>query len=129
MRPQTVFFSQLTYVLGMSTIKFSALLYYRRLFPTEGFKKVVWIVFVYQMAWMITFLVLFIFKCVPVERFWDRSIPGRCINLSVMYFMNGLTNLFSDVVILAMPLPIIWKLNTRLAHKFLLSAIFALGGL
>ncbi|BCS23566.1 putative integral membrane protein (Pth11) [Aspergillus puulaauensis] len=65
--------------------------------------------------------------CRPVARQWDPSIPGTCIDTVASYYALAATSLAFDVVIIALPLPILAKLKLRLRQKVLLGVLFGLG--
>lgn len=81
-----------------------------------------------SVAWFISCFLTSVFGCHPVQAFWDRS-RGKCID-EVKFFMgNGIANLMLDVLVLALPVTMVWRLRMELRQKLALSGIFALGGL
>lgn len=70
-----------------------------------------------------------IFSCKPVSGFWDRGIRPACINTKAFLIGNAVPNIVTDIVILGLPMPEIWRLNTQKHQKMALSVIFLLGGL
>jgi len=75
----------------------------------------------------VTILVIGI-QCQPLARYWDPDIPGTCI--SRIAFIEGIQafNIFLDISILIMPLPIMWRLHRPWQDKLALSGVFLLGG-
>lgn len=72
------------------------------------------------------------FQCLPVAYFWNKTIPGgRCLPnaLITIGLTNGVLSFAGDLFILAMPIPMIWKLKMNNRRKLALSGMFALGGL
>ena len=66
--------------------------------------------------------------CRPLAYFWNPLIRGgSCIDIMKSWFAVGLTNVLIDVLILALPLPVLWSLKMSTRRKFELSAIFSLG--
>lgn len=59
----------------------------------------------------ITFTLLSIFMCTPIERGWDKSVPGTCIDGTVFLFSNTAFNMAADVVVFIMPIPALWSLH------------------
>jgi hypothetical protein len=71
-----------------------------------------------------------IFQCWPIQYTWDKNIiGGSCFNQQAFYRYVSLPNIVTDFVILIMPMPLVWKLQTRLTHKLALTGVFLLGGL
>lgn len=61
--------------------------------------------------WISVFLEIFIL-CTPVEFNWDKSIPGgHCDGDNITYLVAGITNLTIDVFIVALPMPMLFRLR------------------
>lgn len=58
---------------------------------------------------------------------WDTSLKGHCIQTQPFYFALGGTSIALDFIIIALPLPVLWKLQLRTKQKVFLAALFALG--
>ncbi|KAL9109957.1 MAG: hypothetical protein Q9227_005480 [Pyrenula ochraceoflavens] len=68
------------------------------------------------------------FLCRPFAFNWDQTIPGgSCGNQVLSYQITGVLNLLTDVVVLLLPMPYIWKLQLRLSRKIALTATFSVG--
>lgn len=66
----------------------------------------------------------------------SRATRLGCITSRLMYQPTGflplrvsILQIFTDFMILVMPLPYVWKLDTHLTHKLALTGVFLLGGL
>lgn len=71
---------------------------------------------------------LTIFECIPIAAFWDRAIQNaKCMDLARVTLASGVLNLLTDVLILCLPIPMVWGLNTTKAQKVTLTGIFLLG--
>ena len=70
-------------------------------------------------------------QCIPVAALWDPlSYPGyTCDNYASALFYLAIVNVCTDIIILALPLPILWKLQVTPTRKRQLLSIFLLGGL
>lgn len=78
---------------------------------------------------MFTTVFALIFQCVPIEYNWDRTIQGgNCINISQFLLVTSILNVLTDVSILVLPLPLVWKLNVTHRQRGALTVLFALGG-
>jgi hypothetical protein len=62
-----------------------------------------------------------------IAKQWDSSLEGHCINTLPFYFSLAGTSIGLDLVIIALPLPVLWRLQLRPKQKFLLFCLFALG--
>lgn len=85
----------------------------------------------FALAWWIGTFFLIIFQCHPVEAFWDvlAVLAGQCIPTGVLIFGFELSNVFVDLLIIALPLNEIRKLQMPLQRKLALTSVFGLGGL
>ncbi|KAF2772617.1 hypothetical protein EJ03DRAFT_348572 [Teratosphaeria nubilosa] len=119
---------QMTYFMTSLLTKTSILLLYNRLFGVYGrFKLAICIVEGLVVAYFIVCVCLAIAGCNPVSFFWNKHQPGRCMNEVEFFRWNGVSNLILDILILALPLPMVWNLQLRLKQKLALSCIFAVG--
>ncbi|RDK38987.1 integral membrane protein [Aspergillus phoenicis ATCC 13157] len=75
----------------------------------------------------VIFTFLLTLACNPVAKQWDASLPGTCIDTVASYYALAGTSLGFDLVIIALPLPVLWSLQLRQAQKIALMALFALG--
>ncbi|QUC22484.1 uncharacterized protein UV8b_06725 [Ustilaginoidea virens] len=119
--------AEILYAWNLGWTKISLLLMYYRIFRHAYFKKMAWVVGIFVWAWVICITFLFIFICVPVQKLWYPQIPGRCINQVGTWISNALSTILTDLIILLLPLPQIWKLQLRKTEKMGLTLAFSLG--
>ncbi|KAH7189533.1 uncharacterized protein B0J16DRAFT_303385 [Fusarium flagelliforme] len=119
--------AEVLYAWNLGWTKLSLLLMYYRIFRVPYFKKMAWIVGSFVFAWVITITFLFIFICVPVAKLWYPDLPGYCINQVGTWIANAASTIFTDIVILCLPIPPIWKLQLGRPEKLGLTAAFAIG--
>ncbi|RDW56811.1 hypothetical protein BP5796_12878 [Coleophoma crateriformis] len=67
-------------------------------------------------------------ECTPLPRAWDKSIPGTCISITKNWYANAGFSIATDLVILVLPMPILYKSNIPSNQKAALMFVFALGG-
>jgi hypothetical protein len=80
-------------------------------------------------AWWIAVVLVSLFSCDPINGFWDHNITSKCINTMHFFIGNEVPNIFTDIVILILPIRMIWRLNMSKDQKISLSFIFLLGSL
>jgi hypothetical protein len=81
------------------------------------------------LAWWFSFSMAIVLTCVPVHGFWDRSIEAKCINKhTISYSMTG-AELLTNIAMLILPIPWLWKLHLPRSKKFALFGIFLMGSL
>lgn len=66
-------------------------------------------------------------QCFPVQRAWDASIKGTCLDLVSFSYFTNITNLLTDIWVFVLPLPIIFRLHVTRQRKFELAGVFAIG--
>ncbi|CAD0112956.1 unnamed protein product [Aureobasidium uvarum] len=93
------------YSSSMLSIKIAIMLLYRRLFPIQNFIWRWWAVFLFAVGYSVAGILTEIFD----------------------YIANAVCNSVSDLLILALPIPIVWDLQLTRRKKITLSLVFAMG--
>ena len=120
--------SECVYDVSITFIRLSVVLFYYRIFGRDRWFKIhLLITSAILIAWFIAFTVLAVFQCVPGARQWDYSIPGHCYRLYGTFVGVTIPNIFVDVLLLVLPLPMFWKLQIKLKKKTALIVNFVLG--
>ncbi|KAI1805118.1 hypothetical protein F4811DRAFT_561393 [Daldinia bambusicola] len=110
-------------------IKFSILMQYIQIFmPVKKPRALYWatrILIVANFLYYSTGRFLEIFSCRPLAKAWDPLIrEGHCIDIKALVNASASINTASNVLILALPQLIIWRLNLSRKEKAGISAIF-----
>ncbi|KAL8687901.1 MAG: hypothetical protein Q9224_005020 [Gallowayella concinna] len=105
-----------------------------RIFPIVQFRRLLTLGLVFVVSLTVACVVVTIFQCIPVHKFWETlggklapQLGGQCINVRHYFIISGSINTFTDFVLLAMPIPILWRLRTGKPQKLLLTGIFTVG--
>lgn len=127
---QYFWLSVIFYNFGLGLTKISIVMQYLRIFATTKAMRIA-ILATLAFISLYTFeaVIVSIFSCDPVDLFWHHSKAGTCVNFKAVWFSNAAVNIFSDVLIISLPMPIIQGLNIPRKQKFALMGIFALGTL
>ncbi|CAD6590449.1 MAG: hypothetical protein ASARMPREDX12_004371 [Alectoria sarmentosa] len=124
-----LFAYEILYGSAIASIKLSVLSLYRRIFSVARFKLAANIVTAMVVAWVIALVLTAIFTCNPVNGFWDKTTTkSKCLDTEHFFIGNAVANMGTDLIILALPLQKIWRLNMQRNQKIALSFIFLLGG-
>ncbi|KAI9374214.1 hypothetical protein BJX61DRAFT_551718 [Aspergillus egyptiacus] len=119
---------QLIYPIAVGLVKFSILAQYYRIFEVRKFRVQVIVVAVFVLVYTIVCIFVNAFECRSKPwRAWDPAFPEGCNSLPATYFSTAAITIFTDLVILAMPLPQLIKLNLHVRRKYALIAIFSTG--
>ncbi|KAL3429573.1 hypothetical protein BDV09DRAFT_190025 [Aspergillus tetrazonus] len=110
--------------------KLSILLFYLRIFQTRTFRILSYTTGFLVLGHGIGVFFASIFQCSPVQYTWNKEIPGgSCFNQQAFYRYVSPPNIFTDLIILVMPMPVVWRLQTRITQKLAITGVFLLGGL
>jgi len=86
-----------------------------------------WIFIAIVTAYLIAQTGTSIFQCTPVERAWDKSIPGSCINNTASWFANSIFSTLTDFIILMLPMRLVYQLQIPRPQKIALALVFCIG--
>lgn len=117
------------YNASLACTKFSILFQYLRIFPAKAFRISCWIVMAIVALYSSWAIVSGFVNCVPVAKFWDRTIAGNCLSFEALWFFNASMNIATDLALLIMPMPLLSQLQLPRMQKLALVAVFAIGGL
>ena len=97
----------------------------------QFWKYVIYVVSSIIVAYTLAIFFSLIFACHPVGRNWD-PIPQSwkmdyCIDRMGVYLATALTNTTSDMILILIPIPIIWRLHVPVRQKLGIAAIFGVG--
>ncbi len=117
------------YCIGTASFKFSALLLFHRIFGSvPRFTALLWSLAVLIIANNVAEIFLSVFQCTPVNKAWDPTVPGSCVDIILAACIPGAINVLSDFITVLLPMPLVWGLQMPLNRKIQLVAIFLLSG-
>ncbi|KAI4095109.1 MAG: hypothetical protein LQ344_001760 [Seirophora lacunosa] len=110
--------------------KLSILAMYLRVFPV----KKVYRYATYTLMFIVTAngiagIFASLLSCQPLATRWDPALGGECINVTYYWRYISLANIVSDLAMLILPLPVVWKLHVSLPQKLSLTVLFLTGSL
>ncbi|KAH4107913.1 hypothetical protein HBI80_129120 [Parastagonospora nodorum] len=124
-----LFFSIIAYHVALTLTKFSILLQYRRIFTLKGSRKPIYIVMGICAATGTTAVLTAVFTCVPVNAYWNMGLKpfAKCVNQDAMYHANAALNITTDLLVAALPVRQLWRLQIAMRQKIALLIILTLG--
>ena len=128
---QAVLTTELLYTPASTTIKFSIILLYRRLFPSKRFRIVLWSITGFLIIFALAQMLSVVIQCTPVAALWNpmAHAGARCVNYTPALILFAVVNALTDITILSLPMPILWRLHASKTRRRQLVGIFGLGGL
>ncbi|KAI4224926.1 MAG: hypothetical protein L6R40_008403, partial [Gallowayella cf. fulva] len=122
------YLSQSFYKATLNLTKISILHLYLRIFTNIlWFRRLTLAIAAYIALYALATILATIFQCAPVKRAWDREVEGKCIDLTRFWYANAVHNVVSDVLVLALPVPVIRRLQMPGGVKGGLYGVFSLG--
>jgi hypothetical protein len=86
--------------------------------------------FALTVAWVAFMFYQNLRQCSPIEAFWSTDADysdAHCIIDVWFTFHNYVFDLVNEVVIFLLPIPMVYRLQTSMRHKFGLFCVFAIG--
>ncbi|EMD96498.1 hypothetical protein COCC4DRAFT_150086 [Bipolaris maydis ATCC 48331] len=110
-------------------VKHSLLCFYSEL--TFEHSHYIFIYVMHVLAFMFGFscVIIGIFQCLPVQKFWNNEIEGFCIDTNSYNYYNSIFMLLNDIVLYIMPVIFTWNVHLHRSHRIAVNCLFALGGL
>jgi len=118
------------FAVSNTSVKFSAIFLYRRIFPTKVFQQISLGVLAVCGLWLVVVTINWPLICRPLDLFRssDPSSPeGTCYHVNAYFMGIELSNILLDHVVLALPLPMVWKLQMPKRQKILVCGMFMFG--
>jgi rhodopsin domain-containing protein len=108
--------------------KMTLLLLYRRLAPQQWYQISVYVVGFIVVGSSTAIMFATIFPCRPVRAAWDLAYAEPdCINRPAVYQATAVLGAVTDVLVLAIPIPIVVTLQIPRRQKLGLIAVFGIG--
>lgn len=79
-------------------------------------------------AWSMAMIIQCFFLCQPLAGFWDKTLSGvKCLPDLPTWLGGAIGNILTDLLVFALPIPMLSKLNLPVAQKAMLLGVFSLG--
>ncbi|PIG85669.1 hypothetical protein AARAC_007123 [Aspergillus arachidicola] len=118
------------YVTSLWLIKAGMVCFYKRLADRTHYQRIYNVVLTLLAATWLTIFLNIIFKCFPVDRIWDMDNPDRACShkqTRINYWITILFNIFSDVIIICLPISQVLRIRMPFKQKLGVMSIFLLG--
>ena len=123
------------YCLATAFPKLSLCALYLRIFVHRRIRIITWVVVAFLVANCIAFTIASILICVPPSYYWKTYVfkpedpKKQCINTNALSLAYNPPNIVSDVVMLALPVRTLWKMNVSKAKKAGFLGVFSTGSI
>ncbi|KAH7081547.1 hypothetical protein BKA63DRAFT_530547 [Paraphoma chrysanthemicola] len=107
--------------------KISVLLMYLAIFPMPSMLLWCQWVALFITLWCVANIFVGIFICRPIRRNWDFTVQGSCGSQRDWYFSMGVINILTDVVLIGLPMPYLYKIRLPTPKKILAMGLLSIG--
>ncbi|KIL86296.1 hypothetical protein FAVG1_10694 [Fusarium avenaceum] len=123
--------NEFSYLLSLSLIKASILLFFLRIFQDTKFRKAAWWTLGYIAFSTALFTVLASITRVPFSLFWEgwknKSTQGVVLDTNVLWMTHAVLNLLLDIWMLLLPATQTYRLGLVYKKKIGIIAMFSVG--
>ncbi|GKU00284.1 integral membrane protein [Fusarium langsethiae] len=125
---QLSFVVPILYAVCTAFSKMALALFYRKLSPQRWWRWSVYGVLFLVAGYNLAIMLVILFGCVPFEKSWDHTmLEGTCVNRPAVYICTAGLGIFSDLILLVMPLPMVLRSQIPRRQKAGLIVLFAIG--
>ncbi|XDG02149.1 hypothetical protein ABKA04_001764 [Annulohypoxylon sp. FPYF3050] len=128
----TIWISPPLWGLSSSLIKMSILTSYLRIWSDRPFKHLCHILLFLLTLFGLSLFLGGVFACVPIPLSWEPPSPtsrssSQCIDLPQFMFVTSILNTALDLIIFAIPVPLVRRLQIAARQKVALTGVFTIG--
>ncbi|KAI7156395.1 hypothetical protein KC349_g6311 [Hortaea werneckii] len=123
------FFGSIFWPLTLTLFKTAIILMNKRIFIQKWFQHLCWCALVVNGCWGLGNILGTIFQCLPIPSMWGQVPAERCFNMTGLWISIVTWDVSTDVFVLGMAIPMVWRLNLKLRDKIMLTGVFMLGAL
>ncbi|KAF0324228.1 hypothetical protein GQ607_008658 [Colletotrichum asianum] len=117
---------------GMMFLKLSIALNLLRLSTQRWYQWSLWAIMGLTVVYCIGGMFPFLLNCKPMSGYWDKTLQPKPVCMALPLFiklgvLNTALNIFTDVVLATLPVPVIWNLQMKLRLRLYVIGILSLG--
>ncbi|KAL5628618.1 hypothetical protein BROUX41_002009 [Berkeleyomyces rouxiae] len=124
---QLILVSEVMYMCALAATKISIMVLYFRIFPSQKLRRLVWATSIFTILFTVASVLATIFQCQPAKAAWDFLVEGKCYTFVNFLYANAAVSLATDILVLAMPLPLLWRLTLPVRQRLAICSLFMLG--
>jgi hypothetical protein len=110
-------------------LKYSIICLYLRIFPNVWLMRCCYLFMAFQAAFTLPLLGLAAFQCIPVSAIWDlqQRPNAKCVDWIAVLRLTVSYEVIAEIIVFALPIPIVLKLQMKTWKKIQLITFFSLG--
>lgn len=121
----------MTWIICTYFVKLSNILLLARLFDAatfSRFRRYLHIIHAFLFLWTTAMLFSVVFRCAPVQDFWESKSKGGCQHAQVGDIVTMAFNALTVVILLILPIRTLWQLRLPMKQRVAVTGILGLGG-
>ncbi|KAL5382561.1 hypothetical protein DPSP01_006401 [Paraphaeosphaeria sporulosa] len=118
------------YMIAEALCQLSILAFYLRIMIDPKSRLAVWTLLVLVVCFGVANAFSMVFQCTPIHFFWNGwrgETSGQCIDVRLFGFVRGGIEIFLDLAILTLPLPMLAGLQMSRKKKLQIMSMFCVG--
>jgi hypothetical protein len=125
----TAYIATILWGFELLLVKYSILCLYLRIFPNVWLKRAVFAFMAFTACFTLPLIGLATFQCTPIRAIWDLKEQGtaKCVNYIAVLRLTVVYEIFAEIVLFSLPIPIVLKLQMKASKKIQLMVFFGLG--
>ncbi|KAJ4302366.1 hypothetical protein N0V88_002510 [Collariella sp. IMI 366227] len=121
------FIAQTPYKVVVCLNKVSVIMLYLRIFVGGSFRIATYAVLFVVVGYGIGGIFATIFQCIPIKGAWLKGSDAKCINSDIFWVAYAVLNILTDIMVVALPIWPIMRLQLRRRERFMLCGVFLMG--
>ncbi|KAG4031943.1 hypothetical protein MFRU_008g02930 [Monilinia fructicola] len=113
--------------IGLGFTKASILILYMNIFRGHTFHLASQAMMALVITWSVSFFFANLFTCYPITPFVEPFYNHKCMRALDMWYAMSVSDIVVDIMILALPVPMVWQLKLRVKQKVGVLLMFLLG--
>ncbi|KAK1573748.1 uncharacterized protein LY79DRAFT_567814 [Colletotrichum navitas] len=121
---------QALYSAGLCFIKASISITLMRITTQKVYHRILIGLLVFCSVVSATSIIVILNQCHPLERYWDKAVPGSCMapaSATAMSYISSAVNVLTDISVATIPIFLLRHVQMRSQLKFYIRMLFGLG--
>jgi hypothetical protein len=121
---------EITWTICTYLVKLSNVLLLARIFAGSGyprFRLCLHLVHAFLLLWTAAAFFSVIFRCTPVQSFWDANPKDTCLHAQAGRIVTAALNSLTNVLLLSLPIRPVWQLHLPVMQKLAVVGMFGVG--
>lgn len=124
---QEVYVTTLLHLFCAAAAKLSLSVFYLRLSPSTWYRRSAWTTMSIVGVYSLTMICCMAFSCSPVVKAWRSDVDGTCLDRRTLYTAAASMNTLTEILLLALPIPMVYGLQMPIKRRLPALGIFAAG--